>query len=377
MAKPLLHHRKHILVAAAFGIEQAVRREPGQSEAGREQIGPAQRPQHRARRGARRCRRRTRWRRHRRRGPARRPPLRAGPPTASPPPASRRSIASTPKGRHSPGLGSRRPTSIARTSARRAASRSERAELSMHGLETLCSLYVPTVPHQSSSGEAWKRDLDRTRPAGRGGFCPLEQATVSTSAVQVTTPATSEAASGLEAGSASAAALLRGQESRLLDPPVDRLGAAISSSAPCPASPMRWAWSFVLHTALLTATGYSITLLMAAAYRRLIRMKPLITWPVSIAIVHHRRRRLLGDRDLEPRHLRPARRAAGRHTDSSARSCSPSPCSSPGRRSITASIIICCSRSRPTGCCGSSIRRRAPSSRCCATSSTRISCSTR
>jgi two-component system LytT family sensor kinase len=44
-------------------------------------------------------------------------------------------------------------------------------------------------------------------------------------------------------------------------------------------------WSFVLHTALLTATGYSITLLMAAAYRRLIRMKPLITWPVSIAIV--------------------------------------------------------------------------------------------
>jgi two-component system LytT family sensor kinase len=44
-------------------------------------------------------------------------------------------------------------------------------------------------------------------------------------------------------------------------------------------------WSFVLHTALLTATGYSITLLMAAAYRRLIRMKPLITWPVSITIV--------------------------------------------------------------------------------------------
>ena len=37
-------------------------------------------------------------------------------------------------------------------------------------------------------------------------------------------------------------------------------------------------WSFVIHTALLTATGYSITLLMAAAYRRLIRMKPLFTW---------------------------------------------------------------------------------------------------
>ena len=36
-------------------------------------------------------------------------------------------------------------------------------------------------------------------------------------------------------------------------------------------------WGYVLHTALLTATGYSITLLMAAAFRRLIKMKPLIT----------------------------------------------------------------------------------------------------
>jgi signal transduction histidine kinase len=44
-------------------------------------------------------------------------------------------------------------------------------------------------------------------------------------------------------------------------------------------------WSYVVYTALLTATGYSITLLMAAAYRRLIRMKPLITWPVSITSV--------------------------------------------------------------------------------------------
>ena len=33
-------------------------------------------------------------------------------------------------------------------------------------------------------------------------------------------------------------------------------------------------WSYVLHTALLTASGYSITLLMAAAYRRLILMRP-------------------------------------------------------------------------------------------------------
>jgi two-component system LytT family sensor kinase len=44
-------------------------------------------------------------------------------------------------------------------------------------------------------------------------------------------------------------------------------------------------WSFVIHTALLTAAGYSITLLMAAAYRRLIRMKPVYTWVGTIVIV--------------------------------------------------------------------------------------------
>jgi hypothetical protein len=44
-------------------------------------------------------------------------------------------------------------------------------------------------------------------------------------------------------------------------------------------------WSFVLHTALLTGTGYSITLLMAAAYRRLIKLKPIVTWAFTILIV--------------------------------------------------------------------------------------------
>ncbi|MGQ0588095.1 MAG: sensor histidine kinase [Sphingosinicella sp.] len=44
-------------------------------------------------------------------------------------------------------------------------------------------------------------------------------------------------------------------------------------------------WSYVLHTLLLTATGYSITLLMAAAFRRLIQMKEIITWVGSILIV--------------------------------------------------------------------------------------------
>jgi two-component system LytT family sensor kinase len=44
-------------------------------------------------------------------------------------------------------------------------------------------------------------------------------------------------------------------------------------------------WSFILHAALLTATGYSITLLMGAIYRRLIRLRPIFTWAVSILIV--------------------------------------------------------------------------------------------
>ena len=44
-------------------------------------------------------------------------------------------------------------------------------------------------------------------------------------------------------------------------------------------------WSYVLHTALLTATGYSVTLLMAAAFRRLIRARPLVTWIGSVLIV--------------------------------------------------------------------------------------------
>jgi sensor histidine kinase YesM len=43
--------------------------------------------------------------------------------------------------------------------------------------------------------------------------------------------------------------------------------------------------SYVIHNALLTAAGYSITLLMASAYKRLIKMRPLYTWVGSIIIV--------------------------------------------------------------------------------------------
>ena len=44
-------------------------------------------------------------------------------------------------------------------------------------------------------------------------------------------------------------------------------------------------WAYVLHTLLLTATGYSITLLMAATYRRLIQMREIFTWGGSILII--------------------------------------------------------------------------------------------
>ena len=42
---------------------------------------------------------------------------------------------------------------------------------------------------------------------------------------------------------------------------------------------------WIVHTALLTATGYSLTLLMASLFRRLIVMRPLFTLVLSLAVV--------------------------------------------------------------------------------------------
>ena len=44
-------------------------------------------------------------------------------------------------------------------------------------------------------------------------------------------------------------------------------------------------WLFVVPTAITTATGYSLTLLMSAAYRRMFRASATIVWPVSIVIL--------------------------------------------------------------------------------------------
>jgi two-component system, LytTR family, sensor kinase len=44
-------------------------------------------------------------------------------------------------------------------------------------------------------------------------------------------------------------------------------------------------WMLLVHTLLLTATGYSLTLLMASLYRRLIKMQPLWTLILSLGTV--------------------------------------------------------------------------------------------
>ena len=44
-------------------------------------------------------------------------------------------------------------------------------------------------------------------------------------------------------------------------------------------------WMLLVHTLLLTATGYSITLLMASLFRRLIKMTPMWTLLLSLGAV--------------------------------------------------------------------------------------------
>ena len=44
-------------------------------------------------------------------------------------------------------------------------------------------------------------------------------------------------------------------------------------------------WMYLVHTLLLTATGYSLTLLMASLFRRLIKIKPVWTLVLSLLVV--------------------------------------------------------------------------------------------
>ena len=112
----------------------------------------------------------------------------------------------------------------------------------------------------------------------------LEGAAVSTNAVQATAPARNEAASGWKP--------LRLQQQPFFEDKnrafwilqsAGWFGYFVLRTLSGVANAM--GWSYVLHTALLTATGYSITLLMGAIFRRLIRMRPVLTWTMTIVIV--------------------------------------------------------------------------------------------
>jgi two-component system LytT family sensor kinase len=47
----------------------------------------------------------------------------------------------------------------------------------------------------------------------------------------------------------------------------------------------RMGLTFILPTIIVTATGFSLTLLMAAAYRRVIRMRAVFVWTLTIVII--------------------------------------------------------------------------------------------
>ena len=132
------------------------------------------------------------------------------------------------------------------------------------------------------------------------------------------------------------------------------------------ANSMGWMW--IVHTLLLTATGFSLTLLIATLFRRLITDAPVVDPDPVAGSGSARLGRFLDHRDVELRDLPQAAVAAGRDSNISAPSCSISRSSPPGRRFITGSTTSSCSRTRSTSASGSRARRRAPSWRCSATS---------
>ena len=170
--------------------------------------------------------------------------------------------------------------------------------------------------------------------------------------------------------------VLRRQEPRLLDPPVDRLERlflpplavrlrqfdGLDVPRPHPAADRDRLFADPADGVAVPAADHDAADLDAGPVAR--RGGPRLD-------------RLLGHRDVELRDLPQARRPSRSASNISARSCSISRCSRPGRRFITGSTISCCSKSRSTSASGWRARRRPRSWRCCATSSTRISCSTR
>ncbi len=100
----------------------------------------------------------------------------------------------------------------------------------------------------------------------------------------------------------------------------------------------RMGLTFILPTIIVTATGFSLTLLMAAAYRRVIRMRAVFVWTLTLFIV------ALAppcSRCSRSGRTRPSTNPGGSlsASSSSARSCSTARCSARGAGCISGSTI--------------------------------------
>ena len=150
MTHAFLHHRQHLFVIAAFGVEQAIRLQPDPGKRRREEIATGERPEHLppapGETGGGGGEEQGRGGIVVGAGAAAAASCSA---SASPPPASRSSTAMMPNGTHDVPLAGAPARSRARTSARRAARRGSGA--SGHATRThmfaLCSAFI----HSESS----------------------------------------------------------------------------------------------------------------------------------------------------------------------------------------------------------------------------------
>jgi len=281
VAQPLLHHRQHILVAAAFGVEDALRLQPGAGKAGREQVAAGERPQHRPR-PPRRQRSEEQGRRR----------------FVGQAVAQRRRLVQRGDGEAAVGEaavdivdpeGQDGAFAAARRRFERPHRRAQRRQpfgmsgVGVHRDSTLAFHLCSDAACEESS----RAGRHIASGAGRSRCEPLKRIEVSTNAIQAAAPARP-----IEARSKRPWQPLRlGQQPFFADKnrafwilqSVGWAGYFLLRTLSGIANSM--GWSFILHAALLTATGYSITLLMGAIYRRLIRLRPIFTWAVSILIV--------------------------------------------------------------------------------------------
>ena len=130
------------------------------------------------------------------------------------------------------------------------------------------------------------------------------------------------------------------------------------------ANSMGWIW--LVHTLLLTLTGYSLTLLMASLFRRLIKTRPLWTLVFSLAIVVFASVAFsVIETWSNATFVHPGSKPVGIEYFGAILlnfRCSPR-----GPRFTTGSIITSCSRNRSDSAKSWRVRPRPPSWRCCAT----------